>query len=321
MNKIILTVSLNPALDKTIQIKNFQVGRDLRPNLVDINAGGKGLNVARVLTSLGSPCCATGLLGGLSGDKLRGILKQEGLRHKFVSIKNSTRSNLTILDKSQGMMTRILEGGPHVSQMESHNFLKLFRSLLPRCSWVIFSGSVPPGMNESSYKYFIAESKKNGIRTVLDSSQSPLRIGIKAKPLIVKPNLEEAEQFLGYRLSSLVRIKRAVKDIYLHGCQMAIISMGKEGAVAYNGHILVHVVGPEMKARNTVGSGDCFVGGLVHSLHSGNSFIKSLRLAVACGAANAVNIHPNKIYLNDIRTIMQKVRVRVFSEGARLCTN
>ena len=163
-------------------------------------AGGKGINVARVIKLLGGEVTATGFLGGPTGEFMEKQLRKEGLKTNFVSIKESTRSNTTILDPLSGSETHLREPGPRISKKEVDNFKKEFRKLIKKSRFLILSGSLPPGLRDNFYAELITEVKEAGVRTILDTRGKALLKGMKARPFMIKPNRREWEESIGKRL-------------------------------------------------------------------------------------------------------------------------
>jgi 1-phosphofructokinase family hexose kinase len=308
--KFILMVTLNPAIDKTIKIKAFKVGEDFREKGINLSAGGKGINVSRIIKTLGGKTIATGLLGGMGGSFIEKQICKEEIKNDFSKISDETRTNLTIINPAKKEITRILERGPVISNNEIKAFKKKYYQLLRKSDYVIFSGSLPRGLNFAIYNELIRIVKKYGIKTVLDTSGRALLKGLKAKPDIIKPNLSEAEQIMKERLNSMSKVKNAVKYFLNKGIEKVIITMGNKGAVGSNGRETYLVIPPKINCKNNVGCGDALIGGFVFSLSIGKSFKDSLQLAVATGAANALNIKPGFCKKKDITNLVGKVKVK-----------
>lgn len=305
-----VTVTLNPTLDKIITVEGFSVGRTLSAQSIRRTAGGKGINVARVIKFLGGEVTATGFLGGPSGDFMEKLLREEGLKTDFVRIKGTTRSNTTILDPLSGAETHIMEPGPRISREEADNFRKKFRKLLKRNRFLILSGSLPPGLRDGLYAELIAEAGKEGVKTILDSRGKALLKGIKARPFLVKPNRRELEETIGRRLNSKKSLLEAVSSLIHQGIELAIISLGKEGAIVANGGTIWQVSSPRLKAVNSVGSGDALVAGFTYSLSQGKEMEEAIRLGIATAAANALTAGAGFLQKKDIRGLYPKVRIK-----------
>jgi tagatose 6-phosphate kinase len=310
MRDHILTVTLNPAIDKIARVRGFRVGRELRAERVRVTAGGKGVNVSRVLKTLGARSVATGFVGGSSGAYLQQQLEKERIKSCFAWASEETRTNLTVIDPSTKHVTRILERGPLVRQDELARFEKTFASLLRNCGYVIFSGSLCPGLPEALYRELIEIANSRGVRAALDTSGAPLEAGLKAKPFLIKPNIREAEEILRRELNSLRRVKEAAEYFKSLGVEIVCITMGSRGAVAAHDGDTVMVVPPRVKREITVGCGDSFIGGFVFAHRRGLNFIKCLRTAAAAGAANAMAIAPGGISRAAVKRLASRVAVK-----------
>ena len=317
MPKHVLTVTLNPAIDKIIKVKNFSVGRDFRSEDITLSAGGKGVNVSRVLKSLGRHSIATGFIGGTTGKYIKEELGKEKIQNDFLEIRNETRTNLTILDQSTHKITRVLEQGPRITSFELKRFKNKFSSLLKNCSVVIFSGSIAPGLPESIYFELIKIAQKKNVKTVLDTSGKSLVLGLQAKPFLIKPNLEEAQYVLGKRVNSVSKIKDAIQRFPRLGIKIIILSLGEEGAVALNGKEIIKATAPRLKCENNVGCGDALLGGFITAQQKNQNFKDSLRFAVACGASNVLSIKPGLINPRVVKKLVKQIKIKDLSAFAR----
>ncbi len=309
MKKFVLTVTLNPAVDEVLQIKKcvsprgFFVERRLQ------SAGGKGINVSRVLTRLGTPTLATGLLGGPTGEFIIRELDHEGVKNDFVESAVPARINLTILFAQPHKMTRCVEDGLPVSYLDIQRFKKKFKILLKKCSWVVFAGRIPRDAGERLYANLIYIAQREGVRTFLDSQGRALAAGLKAKPMYIKPNLQEAQQFLRQQLNSKGKLKEAVRCFLCLGVQNVFITLGSRGAVGSDGRQLWLARPPRVQCVNPVGGGDAFIGGFISAFERNKDFWQALKSAVAAGTANALSLQPGTVAKNIVHKIAAKVRI------------
>lgn len=313
MKSNVLTVTLNPAIDKTVVIPNFRRGKDFREKALFVAAGGKGINVSRVLHHLGISTIATGFMGGYSGDYLKGCLDEEGIKHDFISINENARESLTIIDPVLNNITRVLERGPLVTKGDLASFRKRFTQLLTRSSYVVFSGRSIPGANDNFYGELIETAKKINVPTVFDTSGKPYILGLKKKPFMIKPNVKEAEQAVGKKLSSLSKIKKAAKELHGYGIKIVAITMGSKGAVVFDGNQMVFAVPPRLKRISPVGCGDAFIAGFIASLINKKSFSHCVKMAVACGAANVLHVNPGFIRSSDLKKVLKQTEVKILN--------
>src|SRR5689334_18674688 len=185
---MIITVTLNAALDKTLEVPNFRVGRRHRSVEQTTMPGGKGVNIARALKRLGQPVIATGFAGGATGTRIVEALNDEAILNSFVRIREESRTNTAVLDPTTGMHTEINERGPSVSAMELELFRDKLQYLAKGASMCVFAGSLPRGLDADVYAGLIREVRKLGVLTIVDTDGDPLRLAVRAEPHVVSPN-------------------------------------------------------------------------------------------------------------------------------------
>ncbi|MEK6535994.1 MAG: PfkB family carbohydrate kinase, partial [Actinomycetota bacterium] len=195
---MIVTVTLNAALDRTLTVPNFQAGFRHRASESLTLPGGKGVNIARALKSLGQPVIATGLAGGKTGIRIVEDLTAEGILNDFVRIRGESRTSSAIIDPTSNTQTEVNEYGPVVTARELHAFMEKFTYIAKGADVVIVAGSLPRKVKDSFYKDIIGALSATGVMTVLDTAGEPLRLAIKAKPGLVSPNIYEAEALIGH---------------------------------------------------------------------------------------------------------------------------
>jgi tagatose 6-phosphate kinase len=286
---MILTVTLNPTLDKAVAVDDLRVGELVKVKKVNYIASGKGVNVARVLKLLGADdVAATGFSGGVHGEYLERSLEKEKIQNYFVKISGDTRENTTVIDTISGTETHFIEPGPIVTQEEIAKFIKLFLEKLERSEFVVLSGSPPPGVPEDIYRELIHEAGSRGVKSSLDTRDTALKLGLEAKPFLAKPNLEELEGISGRKLTSLKETAQAAGELVEKGINMVIVSLGKDGMILINEDDTWKATPPQVPVVNSVGSGDALLAGFLFSYLSGRNVEDSIRLGMACGVANCV---------------------------------
>jgi len=285
---MIVTVNLNPVLDRTLALPHLTVGQINRARLVRLDVGGKGFNVSRALLELGSPSLALGVLGGATGEMLRRGLAELGIAGDFVLVEGETRQNLTLLDESTGLYTKINEAGPQWTPDTVEALLAKVRERVARGDVWVGAGRLPPGAPPDLYARLITLVQAGGARAYLDSSGQPLRLACQAAPYGVKLNVEEAEEVVGHRLASLEDLVRATQVFLDSGIQVVAISRGEKGASLAQGRRVVQAMPPAVEIRSSVGAGDAFMAGLVWVLEGGRDLAEAARWAVACGTAAAM---------------------------------
>ena len=285
---MIVTVDLNPVLDRTLALPRLAVGEINRARLVRLDVGGKGFNVARALRELGTASLVLGVLGGATGQILRWGLQALGMEGDFVFVEGETRQNLTILDESTGLYTKINEAGPQWTQDTVQALLVKVRARVAAGDAWVLSGRLPPGAPSDLYARLITMVQSRGARGYLDSSGESLRLACQAAPYGVKPNVAEAEEVVGHRVASLEDLVGALRVFQGFGMRVVAISRGAQGAVVAQGRRVIQVTPPSLQSKSTVGAGDAFMAGLVWALESGQDLAQAARWAVACGTAAAM---------------------------------
>ena len=283
---MIITVTLNPALDKTLEVPNFTPGRRHRSLDQVTMPGGKGVNVARALKRLGQPCIATGLAGGATGTRIVEALHEESILNAFVRIREESRTNTAVLDPTTGSHTEINERGPAVSSRELELFREKLLYLAKGASICVFAGSIPRGLEPDIYAELIKEVKKLGVLTVVDTEGEPLRMAVRAEPDLVSPNELEAEELVGQEFNDLDDRAQAVIEMTGLGAREAIMTVrdGCFACVQDDGQIVYRATVDEQEARSRIGSGDAFLAGYIAARYGERPVRDCLRFGVACGA-------------------------------------
>jgi 1-phosphofructokinase/tagatose 6-phosphate kinase len=284
---MIITVTLNAALDKTLEVPNFRVGRRHRSVEQTTMPGGKGVNIARALKRLGAPVIATGLAGGATGNMIVDALNDEAILNGFVRIREESRTNTAVLDPTTGVHTEINERGPAVSAHDLELFRDKLLYLAKGASMCVFAGSLPRGVSPDVYAGLIRDLKKQNVTTIVDTEGEPLRLAARAEPDIISPNELEAEELVGHEFNESGDRAEAVVEMTRLGPAEAIMTVS-DGCYAYvaedGGPALFRVRIEEQEARSTIGSGDAFLAGYIAARYQGRPPIECLRYGVACGA-------------------------------------
>ncbi|MDI6601341.1 MAG: 1-phosphofructokinase [Thermoanaerobacteraceae bacterium] len=304
---MILTVTLNTSIDKAYIIDSFEVGKVQRVEEVFATAGGKGLNVARVVKSLGEDVIATGFVGGYSGEFIKSELDKEGIKHDFVEVDGETRTCINIINKTTGVQTELLEPGPLLNMIYQEKFKDKYISLLDRCDVVTISGSMPKGISDNFYAELIKLAKDRDKKVILDTSGKYLKEGLKARPTVIKPNRYEAEDIYGKRIKDEKDIIALMKTFIEDGIEMAAITLGVEGGYVATKDDVYRYIPPEVKVKNAVGSGDAMTAGLAVGINKGYGEVETIRFAVAISAANAMTEATGLVYKKDVNDLLDDV--------------
>ncbi len=303
MRNSILTVTLNPAIDRIVHISHGH-----KPGLGNFFAGGKGINVARAARRLGAPVKATGVEGGVTGWMLEELLSKEGLPHDLFIIGAETRVNTTRVT-SDGRVERVLHPGPRMTRVEHKAFEAFFARQTRGYGTIVFSGSLPPGFPLAFWMRLLKIARRAGACVVVDTSAAALAAALKCGVDIIKPNRAEAEEVLGRRLRSKAAIKKALHTFLGYGIKKVLISLGHEGLAACEEGRDVTVRVPCIKEGHAVGCGDAALAGFLVADRSGKGLRASACFAAACGTANLLCVKPGDITKKDIQRIGQKVRL------------
>lgn len=291
---MILTVTLNPSIDRTVFIENLAVGDTNRVVRTEIDAGGKGINLSRIVKALGGCTLATGFLGGAVGEIVLSRINDAGVDHRFVHTHDPTRVNVSIEQLGAGgPPTSLNEKGPNVSSSEMSEFMNVARNLSSSLGsgWVCLSGSVPPGVQKSVYRELGELFAAAGWQVALDADGDLLAQGLEAKPHFVKPNQQEVARLLGHPVVTDEEALHAASKLLerLAPGGIAIVSRGAQGAALASEEGVWLGRSPQVEAKSTIGSGDSMIGGFLWALSEGKSISESLRWGLAAGAATATS--------------------------------
>lgn len=288
---MILTVTMNPSIDTRYTLDHLVID-DVNRVVPAKTAGGKGLNVSRVLVQLGDDVVATGLLGGHSGAYLGDLMDADGIAHRFTPIAGESRTCIALLH--DGNQTELLESGPVVSAEELEAFVGNFTDLVSGTSCVTLSGSLPKGVPADTYARLVAIAADAGVPVLLDTSGAALDAALEAdvKPTLVKPNLTEINDLLGtsFGPDDLLDLQATLADdARFSGIPWVVVSMGAAGSVAFHAGRVLRARAPRIEAVNATGSGDSTIAGFAHAIAAGADDEEVLRCGNTCGTLNAMD--------------------------------
>jgi len=311
---MIITVTLNAAIDKSLAVPNFRLGRRHRTVDQRALAGGKGVNIARMLKTLGQPVIATGFQGGPTGTQIVAQLGEESILHDFVRIREESRTNTSVLDPTTGEQTEINERGPAVSKREVELFRDKLLYLSRGAAIVVFAGSLPRGVEPDMYASLIRDLERLDVTTVVDTDGEPLRQAVRAEPDVVSPNVLEAEELVGHEFAGEEERSLAVGEIAALGPREAIMTLpdGCFAQVLVDGQRLLkraRIEPREPVARS--GSGDAFLAGFLAARYEGRAPDQCLRFGVACGAESTGRLGAGLIDAREARRLMGGVELTV----------
>lgn len=304
--KKIATITLNPSVDITYTFDDFRVGYVNRTDTPIQTAGGKGLNVSRVIRLLGEEVVATGFLGGLNGQFIREQLDFLAIDDKFISINEETRRCYAFINRIGNNHTEVLEHGPFISVEYQKKLKDTFIPIIREVDVAVVSGSLPKGLGSELYQFFVTEANRNHVKLLLDTSGHTLEDCLKSRPYMIKPNRQEVEQIFNKKLKSEQEIWDAIHFLADNGIPLVILTDGENGSyVMYEGETY-KVPTRKIKAINPVGSGDAFVAGIAVGLQRDCSIEQTLSLATACGAANAMEARTGYVSLKNVSAFMHE---------------
>ncbi|HEY9857548.1 MAG TPA: 1-phosphofructokinase [Stenomitos sp.] len=307
---MIATVTLNPSLDKMLTVDALVADDTNRAVAVRLDPGGKGINVSRVVREFGGQTLAMGLLGGHNGELVKHALTDEGISTDFNWIDGETRENLILADKRTGEQYRINAPGPYVRVEEGDRIKRKLSGWDRRPDFIVFSGSVPPGMAKEIYQELIADARTKGLKTALDADGTALRAGVAAKPTVVKPNRYELERYVGHELKGEVALVGASQELIREGVELVILSDGPHAAYAISAAEVWVATPPRIEAQSAVGAGDSMLGGVIWRLTGGASLQEALAWGVAAGAATAMTPGTELCHLRDVKMLLEQVQLR-----------
>ena len=305
---MITTVTLNPAVDKTVEINNIAINSVNRVTSARLDAGGKGINVSKVILKLGGTSKALGFIGGSAGKFIKEYLDDMEIQNDFVVVKEETRTNLKIVDPLKQTNTDINEMGPRITPQDLKKMEEKILELANEKAILVFSGSVPPNVEPNIYQQWIYQAKWKGAKTILDADGEMMRLGIGAGPYLIKPNIHELERLLGREIKSVDEVVAAGRFLMKeHGVEVVVVSMGENGALFLNKEATILAEGLEVDVKSTVGAGDSMVAALAYALDQGETFEKAVALAVAAGTANVMTYGTEPSSLALIQELENKV--------------
>lgn len=284
---MIYTITLNPAVDKELMVPKIEADQVLRAESIQIDFGGKGFNVSRMLKSLGAPSTALGFLGGKTGEVLQTGLNHLGIQTDFVQVAGETRTNISIVPTDHTQYIKVNEPGPTIQPSEKEKLINQLKRLVKPEDWCVLAGSLPMGLSPEFYAELINIIQEAGAFAVLDASGEPLLHGCKQKAFLVKPNAEEAQKLTGISIKSIFDAQKAGLNILSYGVQNVVLSLGKLGALWLTENETWSALSPEIKERNPIGAGDSLVAGVIWGLSQQLPVQECLSWGVACGAAAA----------------------------------
>ncbi len=308
-SKIITTITLNPAIDQTVTIDNFTAGSVNRVQEIRNDPGGKGVNVASVLADYGLQTAVTGFLGKKNPDIFERLFAQKNIQDRFVRLGGYTRTGIKIIDSTRQETTDINYPGLMPSATDVQALFTLLGDMVSADNWFIIAGSIPSNATADIYYKLISAIKNKGGKVALDASGEGFRQAVPAIPTLVKPNIDELQEFCGYQLTDQAQVISAAKALLNLGIETVVVSMGAQGALFLENDLVIQATPPKVEVKSTVGAGDAMLSGMVAGKIEHKSLSDCARLATAFSVVAVANIGAGIPSLIGLRAIRDQVKI------------
>ncbi len=283
---MIYTITLNPALDKTIMQNNFKINEVNRINEVIESAGGKGINVSKIIKNLNGESVALGILGGRQGDFIKSQLDAVGIKNNFIYGEGNTRTNIKIVDLINHTYTDLNAEGMFVSEETLNRFEEYMFQTIKEGDILVMAGSVPPNIDKKIYKDWIIKAKEKNCKVLLDADDELLKYGVSAGSYLIKPNIYELERLFKLKIKTKEQAIDCGKELLGNGVNIVVISMGSEGCIVITNSKVISAAALDVEVKSTVGAGDAMVGAFAYAIERNMSIEDALCLGVASSAAS-----------------------------------
>ena len=305
----ILTLTLNPAIDHILSVDSLILYNKNLVNDTHVFYGGKGINVANALGKLNDQCTAAGFIGKEDHKVFHEKLAAAGVESNLVQIDGPTRTNIKVMDGSQGKDTEFNQQGFSVTRSDQAKLIALVESQLENISWLAISGSLPPGIAPDIYRELIQMAGQHSVKTCLDASGKALKAGLLARPTLLRINRSELEEISGGQLDTLNKVKEAIQHLITTGIKMAVISLGGQGVLSSNGKESLLANVPTVQVRSLTGAGDTLTAGCLHALSLEKSFEEVLQFGSALATASTLSMKPGDFTLENLETVLSQTKV------------
>jgi 1-phosphofructokinase len=301
---MIYTFTANPSLDRYIELEEIKLGQVNRGTAEKINPGGKGINISRFLKTLGIESVVISFLGGITGEAVKTELIKEKIEGYYFNAIGETRTNITLADKLNKQITKINETGPMIPEAEKKKLFEFINSEIKKDDILVLSGNLTPGLDKDLYYSLIIETKKRGCICILDASEKPLQLGIKALPQVLHINKEEVEYLINGKKGGSNRFGNLAKLLIEEGIILVSISMGEEGGIFADPEKMIFVEAPKINVQSTVGAGDAMLAGMIYGMNNNFNLERIARFAVAAGSAKVMEIGTDVFKIDNIYSIL-----------------
>lgn len=311
---MIITVTLNPAIDKTIEIESFVHGGLNRIQRVEYDAGGKGINVSKTIRKLGGESVATGFLAGNGGRTILEVLKQNGITCDFVEVEGETRTNTKVVEPD-GTLTELNEPGPQITEADLQALKEKLSGYAKPENIFVFAGSIPKGVAKDFYRELIELVKEKDAKVLLDADGEAFKTAVPAKPDFIKPNHVELAEYCGLAQDAGVpELVKAAEELQRNGLKNMAVSMGKEGALFLFEDYKVQCPGLKVKAHSAVGAGDAMVAALAYAQDQKLDKKEMVRLCMAASAGAVTTIGTKPPSREVVDHLAEQVEIKKIGE-------
>lgn len=307
---MVTTVTVNPAIDRTLIVNEFKIGAVNRVSRTIIDAGGKGVNVAKNLKNLGCDVKCLGFMGP-NGKYIENVLSELGIKFNFVQIKNDIRTNIKIVDEVSHTYTDINEAGPDVSQDEIEKLILSINEHADLSDVIVLSGSLLPNMDKDFYRQIIEKVNGKGVKVILDADGDALKLGVEGKPYMIKPNIHELRRMTGKNLESVDEIIEEGMRIIESGISIVAVSMGGSGSIVVTEDKAYKVKPIKVQVKGTVGAGDAYVAGFAYGLSENLSIEEAIKMASSASTSVIMREGTKACSLKDVEELKEKVEIEV----------
>lgn len=319
-NKHIVTVTMNPAIDMACSVPDFAAGKVNRATGYQINAAGKGVNIAVLLRKFNLPVTATGFLGEDNANVFEKLFQNQNITDEFVRVAGETRTGIKILDHNAKTTTDINLPGLVPDTVHIKMLLQTVERLAGNAAMVVIGGSLPATIDPSIIGELVAVIKAKGAKAIVDTSGPALSRAIEALPYLVKPNDDELAEFVGHPLHKLDEIITEARKINKSGIETVIVSLGSRGALFIQKDEELFAKPPEVEVISTVGAGDAMIGGMVAGMALGLSLKEQVRLATSLSAATVTEAGPSLNKLESAKKLEDLIKIEhINTEGGISC--
>ena len=306
---MIKTLTLNTALDKTIIVESFRLDQLNRIKKVHKDAGGKGINVSKMLMQLGQQSTAAGFLGGAAGDYIKSEIEKLGIKTNFFETAEETRTNTKMVDSISNTFTDLNESGAQITESNIEELTEGLFADLKRDDILVLAGSIPAGVENDIYFKLIKAAKQRGVKTILDADGPLFREGIKAAPTLIKPNELELGLHFKEKFKDLKTMIRKAESLLETGIEMIMLSLGKEGAVFITAAEKYKIEPLKLNVKSTVGAGDAMVAGLAYGMENNLGLEEILKTAAACSSATLLRDGTKMGSREDVERLKKEIQI------------